>query len=419
MISLAATSGARTNFDALGSKTGETDWIPAQSVNYEISGTLPAMPDSASAYRISSPDATLSMFDSLAKAFGITVTPEMLTKSADNYTAVNISGSTADGSASLSLTSDGSTTGWYYANSSAWGNMSWGCERSEPAAGSGDTPPDTGCKSETPEPTPNLPSEADARATAEKIFSDLGLNVGGSHFSFTSDSYTATVFAVETVADVDVPLQWTASFGENGVLLSASGVFASLSKEGEYSLISPEAGVKRLVSMVYAGRPAYMAEGSAIASDTSDVTILITGVEMSLMQVWESDGRSLLLPAFTYTNANGIVGQVIAVEDKYISVPSTSVTTEPEPPTSEPPSTTPGTGTLDDTIPTIAPLTSQEVRVLLGLSEEEARKVALGRGWGFRVAARDGVSFPLTADYSATRVNVSVVADEVTAVTVG
>lgn len=454
IISLAKTSGSRTNFDALAGEGGDIPWMPDQNIVYDVSESLPEMASSASAYKISSPDATLSMFNSLAKTFGLTTTPEILTKSDGTYTAVNISGSAADGSASLSLTSDGSTTGWYYSDSAAWGSGTWGCVRSEPSPGTGETPPDDGCKNEVPEPTPNLPTEEQARTKASELFSDLGFNVAEARIEFSKDDYVAIVFGVETVDHMDVPLQWTATFGEDGVLLSASGIFATVRKVESYSLITPQEGVKRLTSMVYAGRPAYMAEESAIDAATSSsgssgsgssgsgggtepvpddgapvdgepvtITIPITGVVMSLMQVWQTDGSSMLLPAFTYTNGDGIVGQVIAIEEKYISVPTTSDTTTPPPtppPSTDPTSsTTPGTGTLDDTIPTIAPLSQKEADSLIGLSEEEARKVAIGRGWGFRVAARDGVSFPLTADYSPTRVNVSVVADEVSTVSVG
>lgn len=430
MLSLAATSGSRTNFDSVAGKDGESAWIPAQNVVYDVSGNLPPLPDSADAFAISSPTATVKMFETLAEQFNVTTTPQVVTKSSGDFSAINISGSTADGGAYLSLTSDGSTTGWYFSDSSAWGDATWGCARSEPSGGNGGTPPDTECKSEVPPPTPNLPTEAEAKAAATALFSRLGLSVGGARIEFSADDYTATVFAVETVDSMDVPLQWTASFGENGVLLSASGVFVTIERAGSYSLISPQDAVKRLTNLVYAGRPAYMAEDSAIEQATSSgavvggapvdgepvtITVSITDVKASLMQVWLTDGKSMLLPAYTYSNPDGIVGQVVAVEDKYITVPSTSETTSPPPPES----TTPGTGTLDDTIPTLAPLAQSEIDVLIGLSEEEARKVATGRGWGFRVASRDGVSFPLTADFSPTRVNVSVIADEVTRVTVG
>jgi hypothetical protein len=56
---------------------------------------------------------------------------------------------------------------------------------------------------------------------------------------------------------------------------------------------------------------------------------------------------------------------------------------------------------------------------LVGLSEDEATKVATEKGWAVRTVARDGESFPITMDYRTDRVNLTVEAGLVTAVTVG
>ena len=60
-----------------------------------------------------------------------------------------------------------------------------------------------------------------------------------------------------------------------------------------------------------------------------------------------------------------------------------------------------------------------EADVLIGLTEDEASKVAIGRGWTMRVASVDGKDNMLTADYSYTRVNVVIVNGVVTAVAIG
>ena len=60
-----------------------------------------------------------------------------------------------------------------------------------------------------------------------------------------------------------------------------------------------------------------------------------------------------------------------------------------------------------------------EADELVGLSEEEAAEEAAGRGWTFRVGARDGMFFPLSREYRLDRVTVSVDEDEVTSVEVG
>ena len=66
-----------------------------------------------------------------------------------------------------------------------------------------------------------------------------------------------------------------------------------------------------------------------------------------------------------------------------------------------------------------AAIRDEDAQKLVGLSEEEATKVATGNGWAVRVAERDGESFMLTTDYRTDRVNLTVKNGRVTAVTVG
>lgn len=63
--------------------------------------------------------------------------------------------------------------------------------------------------------------------------------------------------------------------------------------------------------------------------------------------------------------------------------------------------------------------TPQTAQALVGLSESSAQAAAAERGWSFRVGERDGQQLPLTKDYRADRVTVTVADDKVTAVAVG
>lgn len=56
---------------------------------------------------------------------------------------------------------------------------------------------------------------------------------------------------------------------------------------------------------------------------------------------------------------------------------------------------------------------------ILGMSERSAQACAAAQGWGFRVVARDGEEFPVTLDYRMDRINVTVVSNKVTEVTIG
>jgi hypothetical protein len=64
-------------------------------------------------------------------------------------------------------------------------------------------------------------------------------------------------------------------------------------------------------------------------------------------------------------------------------------------------------------------LTQDSADSLIGLTEDEAKKVATERGWAIRVAMRDGESLMLTTDYRQDRVNITVVNKLVTSVQIG
>lgn len=64
-------------------------------------------------------------------------------------------------------------------------------------------------------------------------------------------------------------------------------------------------------------------------------------------------------------------------------------------------------------------ISDERAAVLVGLSEADAEHCATELGWGWRVGERDGEAFALTADYSPSRVTVTVVDGTVTAIVVG
>jgi heat shock protein HslJ len=69
------------------------------------------------------------------------------------------------------------------------------------------------------------------------------------------------------------------------------------------------------------------------------------------------------------------------------------------------------------------PSVSEEAEALaasvIGMTEAEAQRTVEEAGYVFRVVSRDGVSFPITEDYSVTRINVTVVKNLVTESYVG
>ena len=120
-------------------------------------------------------------------------------------------------------------------------------------------------------------------------------------------------------------------------------------------------------------------------------------------------------------NADGDVGTVLAVEEKYLSYGDSEVTdgSDPEPTPVEPgsPGVVPGEA-VNPTNPVVA-LDDASSKKLIGLTEDEAQKVATEMGWQVRVAMRDGEAYMLTMDYQTNRVNLTITKGYVTAVVVG
>ncbi len=64
-------------------------------------------------------------------------------------------------------------------------------------------------------------------------------------------------------------------------------------------------------------------------------------------------------------------------------------------------------------------VSQQRADLLIGMKEWESQLCAESLGWGWRLASRDGESFPLTKDYLPSRVSVSVTGGVVESAVVG
>jgi hypothetical protein len=224
-------------------------------------------------------------------------------------------------------------------------------------------------------------------------------------------------------SDVSTNISLYVSFGANAEIINASGPLVELKNAGSYPLVNPNDAVKRLSQLKYGllgptARSAINMAESSPATDSSApaaVTVPITGVRLALMQTTLTNNSSILLPAYTFTNADGDVGTVLAIEEKYLSYGDSEVTdgSEPEP--------TPGVVPGPTETPTnpVAVLDSASSKKLIGLTEAEAQKVAIELGWLVRIAMRDGEAFILTMDYQTNRVNLTITKGLVTNVVVG
>lgn len=230
----------------------------------------------------------------------------------------------------------------------------------------------------------------------------------------TADSTVVT--GLLTLGGVKTNLAVQFTFDGNGDLVSASGPMIAIAMAGRYPIITPAEAVKRLNNPFYAtiGSVTRLAATASVSQSSdgttsSETVVPITSVRFTLMETKLANLTHMLLPAYTYFNADGEVGTVLAIADDRLAMPRDAViTTE----------TVPIRG--GDVPPQPSqPLDENTAQQLLGLPESEATKVAMENGWIVRIAARDGEFFMLTEDYRDNRVNLSVKNGKVIAITIG
>lgn len=310
------------------------------------------------------------------------------------------------------------TTGawWSYSSPTASAGTTVSCE---PNAVDCSSPP-------APVPT-NLLSERDALNRTISTLTTGGYNTATYTFTATTTQWSTDVVGVLNIAGVPSNMTVSFSYGDGGALIGAAGPLVYVKRANGYYMISPSEAVKRLQDPRYTSwgnatdaAVRNMAPSSESNSDMSRV-IPITGVRYVLMQARLLSETSILLPAYAFTNDNGEVGTVIAIDDKYLvfgnsAVPSGSTTVVPGTDVAPP---EPIATIEPDEVPVSNAIDDAAAQTLVGLSEEEAMKVATGNGWAVRIAMRDGEGFMLTADYRQDRVNLTIANGVVTAVTVG
>ncbi len=371
----------------------------AQDVSYSVLNDLPDLGESAIAWSVNPLKENKGTLKKLALSLGLS--GDVVKEDTNNF-SIGRDDKTGTG------------LGLYVDVSSAWWSYS------------------SGSVATTTSPT-NLPDEATAIARVTKLLQDADLRVKPYSLTATKSDWSTDVVGTLMAREVSSNMSLSVSFGSDARIMYASGPLVELKNAGSYPLVAPKDAVKRLSQLRYGlvGPTARSAIDMAMSSPVTDssapvvVTVPITGVRLALMQTTLTNKSSVLLPAYTFTNADGDVGTVLAIEDKYLSYGDSEVTdgSDPEPTPVEPgssdgsPGVVPG-GAVNPTNPVVA-LDDASSKKLIGLTEAEAQKVAAELGWQVRVAMRDGEAFMLTTDFETNRVNLTIVAGSVTAVVVG
>ena len=390
----------------------------AQDVSYSVLNELPDLGESALAWSVNPLKQNIATLKKLAILLGLT--GEVIKGDKNNF-SIGLDNKTGAG---LRLFVDVSSSWWNYSSGSV-GNGATSSPSCPPNAECADVGVTTGVMT----PPVNLPDEATAIARVTQLLTDSGLRVKAYALTATRSDWSTDVVGTVAVREVSSNLEMHVSFGSDAKITYASGPLIELKNAGSYPLVSPKDAVKRLSQLQYGlvGPTARSAIDMSVSSPVTDgsapaaIDVPITGVRLALMQTTLTNNSSILLPAYTFTNADGDVGTVLAIEDKYLSYGDSEVTDggDPEPEPVSPGSPAVDPGQAENPTNPVAALDDASAKKLIGLTEAEAQKVATELGWQVRVAMRDGEAFMLTKDYQTNRVNLTITKGSVTAVVIG
>ena len=413
-------SGSNRSNPAAARNAEDAKLAYAQDVSYSVLNELPDLGETGAAWSVNPLKENKGTLKKLAVALGV---PGEVVKEDTNNFSIGINDKTGAG---LRLYVDVSSAWWSYSSESVGSGSV-----SSPACAPDTECVDAGRPVVDPAPPANLPDEATAIALVTKLLQDAGLRVKLYALSATKTEWSTDVVGTLMARDVSSNISLYVSFGSDAKISYASGPLVELKNAGSYPLVAPKDAVKRLSQLQYGlvGPTARSAIDMSVSSPVTDgstpvaIDVPITGVRLALMQTTLTNNSSILLPAYTFTNADGDVGTVLAIEDKYLSYGDSEVTDGadpvPEPKPADPGSPAVDPGQAENPTNPVAALDDASAKKLIGLTEAEAQKVATELGWQVRVAMRDGEAFMLTTDYQTNRVNLTITKGSVTFVVVG
>ena len=447
-------------------------WMGQQ--HFTAVGDLPSLDTDAPSYVISASDVAKRDLNSLREVFSLK--DEFVAQDA-NMGGGYLAGDYNTSDLPTMYVSADATHYWSY--QAPWSRSMTDVGCAIPPVAEGDT--DAGVEScSVPTPPENVPSAGQAEDLFDQMLKDLGLKPKDFITESYADEWNASVTGYLTIDGVRTSLSWSASYGADAELVWASGVLAEVTQAADYPRIGTAQGIERLnndqqygwggpmarggiayddMAVKSQGAPRALAQGiepvseevvgvtvdaepeimpmtvttepetlegtvdsPPIAQEMPVIEIEIVAVEEELLSLYGEDGLIYLVPGYAFLAAeeSGWTPRymVSALPDEFIEEANTDSVDLPTPDVTE----TPVPETIDPSDPVVdaeIEITQEAADTLLGMTEDDATKMAANNGWGVRVGQRDDEMFALTEDYRMDRVTLTIVADEVTKVDVG
>ena len=183
-------------------------------------------------------------------------------------------------------------------------------------------------------PTPELlPSNTQVIRDALRVFNSTGLEASKEDIQIYRDEWSVNAIAAFKVAGQESALTWNIGYDSKGRLSWASGHSIRVVDRGVYSTVSAKAAVNRLGDWRWYGSPAQseFPVYSATARDTSidqeptqqpsEVTVTIGSAKPLLLQVWDKNFGSWLVPGFALSGNEGSVNFIVSLVEGVIELP--------------------------------------------------------------------------------------------------
>ena len=432
-------------------------------LNFTASGDLPSLDSEAPSYFISESNATKRELDSLREVFSI---KDEFAAQDENMGGGYIAGDYNTGDTPVMYVSAGAMRYWSY--QAPWSNSMPNVGCAMPSVTPDDTTADV-LPCAIPTPPENMPSGEEVELMFKQMLKDLGLKSKDFIIEIYADEWSAGATGYLKIDGVLSPLMWSAYYGSDSQLTSASGVLAKVTPGADYPRIGVTQGIERLNDQQYGwggpmvrGGAAYddMAVGSSDApsdstqsnATTSETTgtepvntepatlegtvsspydsqeipvteIEIVAVEEELVSLYGADGSIYLVPGYSFLAAkeSGYTPRylVSALPDEFIEETNVDLIPPYTYPADAPEASTPAPINPSKPVADEPNITQEAADTLLTLSERAATEMAVSNGWEVRVGQRDDEMFMLTRDWIATRVTLTIVAGAVTQVDVG
>ena len=183
-------------------------------------------------------------------------------------------------------------------------------------------------------PTPELlPSETQILRDALRVFNATGLSVSKQDITIYKDEWSAGASASLKVAGQETAISWNIGYDSTGRLAWAGGHSVRVVDRGTYGTVSAKAAVQRLKDWRWYGNPAqseypvYSASNRDVATPAqteqqpTEVTVTINSAKPLLLNVWDKNFGSWLVPGFALSGNEGSVNFIVSLVEGVIELP--------------------------------------------------------------------------------------------------